>query len=86
MEELSSQELSLFSDCNMGCLCSRREWDPVCGENGITYVSPCLAGCVSYTGSGRNTVTDTHTTDFMTTVDSQSIIFGLNHIMRQSST
>uniref|UniRef100_A0A672I2B5 Solute carrier organic anion transporter family member n=1 Tax=Salarias fasciatus TaxID=181472 RepID=A0A672I2B5_SALFA len=49
---------SLFSDCNSGCLCSRREWDPVCGENGITYVSPCLAGCTFSTGSGRNTVFD----------------------------
>lgn len=56
VEGLSYQEPSLFSDCNSGCLCSRREWDPVCGENGITYVSPCLAGCVSSTGSGRNTV------------------------------
>uniref|UniRef100_H3DF25 Solute carrier organic anion transporter family member n=1 Tax=Tetraodon nigroviridis TaxID=99883 RepID=H3DF25_TETNG len=58
VEGLSYQEPSLFSDCNSGCLCSRREWDPVCGENGITYVSPCLAGCVSSTGSGRNTVFD----------------------------
>ncbi|XP_054864050.1 solute carrier organic anion transporter family member 1C1-like isoform X2 [Amphiprion ocellaris] len=57
-EGLSYQELSLFSDCNSGCLCSRREWDPVCGENGITYVSPCLAGCTSSSGSGRNTVLD----------------------------
>uniref|UniRef100_A0A672ZJZ8 Solute carrier organic anion transporter family member n=1 Tax=Sphaeramia orbicularis TaxID=375764 RepID=A0A672ZJZ8_9TELE len=48
---LSYQERSLFSDCNLGCLCSRREWDPVCGENGISYVSPCLAGCTSSTGS-----------------------------------
>uniref|UniRef100_A0A672ZMN3 Solute carrier organic anion transporter family member n=1 Tax=Sphaeramia orbicularis TaxID=375764 RepID=A0A672ZMN3_9TELE len=53
---LSYQERSLFSDCNLGCLCSRREWDPVCGENGISYVSPCLAGCTSSTGSARNTV------------------------------
>lgn len=59
VEGLSYQEPSLFSDCNSGCLCSRREWDPVCGENGITYVSPCLAGCVSSTGSGRNTVRHT---------------------------
>uniref|UniRef100_A0A667ZXN1 Solute carrier organic anion transporter family member n=1 Tax=Myripristis murdjan TaxID=586833 RepID=A0A667ZXN1_9TELE len=58
VEGLSSHERSLFSDCNSGCLCSRREWDPVCGENGITYVSPCLAGCTSSTGSGRNTVFD----------------------------
>lgn len=59
VEGLSYREPSLFSDCNSGCLCSRREWDPVCGENGITYVSPCLAGCVSSTGSGRNTVRHT---------------------------
>uniref|UniRef100_A0AAQ6IF13 Solute carrier organic anion transporter family member n=1 Tax=Anabas testudineus TaxID=64144 RepID=A0AAQ6IF13_ANATE len=52
----ASKEPSLFSDCNSGCLCSRREWDPVCGENGITYVSPCLAGCTSSSGAGRNTV------------------------------
>uniref|UniRef100_A0A672ZJY7 Solute carrier organic anion transporter family member n=1 Tax=Sphaeramia orbicularis TaxID=375764 RepID=A0A672ZJY7_9TELE len=51
VESLSYQERSLFSDCNLGCLCSRREWDPVCGENGISYVSPCLAGCTSSTGS-----------------------------------
>uniref|UniRef100_A0A672ZKF8 Solute carrier organic anion transporter family member n=1 Tax=Sphaeramia orbicularis TaxID=375764 RepID=A0A672ZKF8_9TELE len=56
VESLSYQERSLFSDCNLGCLCSRREWDPVCGENGISYVSPCLAGCTSSTGSARNTV------------------------------
>ncbi|XP_036003790.1 solute carrier organic anion transporter family member 1C1 isoform X2 [Fundulus heteroclitus] len=57
-EDLSYQEQSLFSDCNSGCLCSTKEWDPVCGENGITYVSPCLAGCTSSTGSGRNMVFD----------------------------
>uniref|UniRef100_A0A7N8XIQ8 Solute carrier organic anion transporter family member n=1 Tax=Mastacembelus armatus TaxID=205130 RepID=A0A7N8XIQ8_9TELE len=55
---LSYQERSLLSDCNSGCLCSKKEWDPVCGENGITYVSPCLAGCTSSSGSGRNTVFD----------------------------
>uniref|UniRef100_A0A7N8XNL5 Solute carrier organic anion transporter family member n=1 Tax=Mastacembelus armatus TaxID=205130 RepID=A0A7N8XNL5_9TELE len=54
----ASKERSLLSDCNSGCLCSKKEWDPVCGENGITYVSPCLAGCTSSSGSGRNTVFD----------------------------
>ncbi|KAM9754625.1 solute carrier organic anion transporter family member 1C1-like isoform 1-T4 [Menidia menidia] len=55
---LTYQERSLLADCNVGCMCSRREWDPVCGDNGITYVSPCLAGCTSSSGSGRNTVFD----------------------------
>ncbi|XP_075994176.1 solute carrier organic anion transporter family member 1C1-like [Genypterus blacodes] len=55
---LFHQERFLVADCNSDCLCSRREWDPVCGENGITYVSPCLAGCTSSSGSGRNTVFD----------------------------
>ncbi|XP_034540777.1 solute carrier organic anion transporter family member 1C1-like [Notolabrus celidotus] len=57
-ESLSYQDQFLFSGCNSGCLCSKRDWDPVCGENGITYVSPCWAGCNSSTGSGRNTVFD----------------------------
>ncbi|XP_041650459.1 solute carrier organic anion transporter family member 1C1-like isoform X1 [Cheilinus undulatus] len=56
LEGLSYQEQSLLSNCNSGCLCSKREWDPVCGENGITYMSPCWAGCTSSIGSGRNTV------------------------------
>uniref|UniRef100_A0A8C2XP26 Solute carrier organic anion transporter family member n=1 Tax=Cyclopterus lumpus TaxID=8103 RepID=A0A8C2XP26_CYCLU len=55
---LMGKQTSLSSDCNSACLCSRREWDPVCGENGITYMSPCLAGCTSSTGTGRNTVFD----------------------------
>uniref|UniRef100_A0A8C8CWG9 Solute carrier organic anion transporter family member n=1 Tax=Oncorhynchus tshawytscha TaxID=74940 RepID=A0A8C8CWG9_ONCTS len=56
VEGLSYQQPSLFSECNSGCLCSGSDWDPVCGENGITYVSPCLAGCTSSTGAGKNTV------------------------------
>ncbi|KAK4829937.1 hypothetical protein QYF61_007660 [Mycteria americana] len=49
-------EQALFSECNSGCACSRNDWDPICGENGITYISACLAGCQASNGSGKNTV------------------------------
>uniref|UniRef100_A0A3Q1HWL2 Solute carrier organic anion transporter family member n=1 Tax=Anabas testudineus TaxID=64144 RepID=A0A3Q1HWL2_ANATE len=42
--------------CNRGCSCSAEEWDPVCSDSGITYVSPCMAGCLSSSGHGKNTV------------------------------
>uniref|UniRef100_A0A665UN93 Solute carrier organic anion transporter family member n=1 Tax=Echeneis naucrates TaxID=173247 RepID=A0A665UN93_ECHNA len=48
--------LMVVTACNANCFCSATEWDPVCGENGITYVSPCLAGCSSSAGSGKNTI------------------------------
>lgn len=47
---------SVFTGCNSDCFCSVSDWDPICGENGITYVSPCLAACTSSAGSGKNTV------------------------------
>ncbi|KAK7896330.1 hypothetical protein WMY93_021655 [Mugilogobius chulae] len=47
---------SLFSECNNDCMCSTDEWDPVCSDSGITYVSPCLAGCIKSSGYGKNTV------------------------------
>uniref|UniRef100_A0A8C2X582 Solute carrier organic anion transporter family member n=1 Tax=Cyclopterus lumpus TaxID=8103 RepID=A0A8C2X582_CYCLU len=48
--------LMAFAACNSNCFCSAGDWDPVCGENGITYVSPCLAGCTTSAGSGKNTL------------------------------
>uniref|UniRef100_A0A8C3BI89 Solute carrier organic anion transporter family member n=1 Tax=Cairina moschata TaxID=8855 RepID=A0A8C3BI89_CAIMO len=55
-KQMSGYEQGLFSDCNSDCMCSQNDWDPICGENGITYVSACLAGCQASNGSGKNTV------------------------------
>ncbi|KAJ0022142.1 hypothetical protein NQD34_009632 [Periophthalmus magnuspinnatus] len=53
---LSYDKHSVFESCNLGCSCSPSEWDPVCGDNGVTYVSACLAGCTSSIGSGKSMV------------------------------
>uniref|UniRef100_A0A3Q3WHD4 Solute carrier organic anion transporter family member n=1 Tax=Mola mola TaxID=94237 RepID=A0A3Q3WHD4_MOLML len=50
------EQQTLLSQCNMGCSCSTKHWDPVCAYNGMTYASPCLAGCQTSTGTGKETV------------------------------
>ncbi|XP_035304859.1 solute carrier organic anion transporter family member 1B3 [Cricetulus griseus] len=39
-----------LSYCNSDCSCDENQWEPICGENGVTYISPCLAGCKSSSG------------------------------------
>lgn len=36
-----------LSYCNSDCSCDKNQWEPICGKNGVTYISPCLAGCKS---------------------------------------
>nr|XP_044995462.1 solute carrier organic anion transporter family member 1C1 isoform X3 [Jaculus jaculus] len=51
---VSYHERALFSDCNSRCKCSETKWEPMCGENGITYASACFAGCQTSKRSGKN--------------------------------
>ncbi|XP_076860863.1 solute carrier organic anion transporter family, member 1D1 [Brachyhypopomus gauderio] len=56
VRQVSYEQQSLLSQCNSVCSCSLRHWDPVCSSNGLTYSSPCLAGCQSVTGAGKEMV------------------------------
>ncbi|XP_064199225.1 solute carrier organic anion transporter family member 1C1-like [Anguilla rostrata] len=53
VKQVSYLQESLLSQCNMGCSCSLKHWDPVCSSTGITYASPCLAGCQTSSGLGK---------------------------------
>ncbi|XP_050389881.1 solute carrier organic anion transporter family member 5A1 [Patella vulgata] len=43
-------EANLTSTCNENCDCSNTVLEPICGINGITYFSPCHAGCTGSFG------------------------------------
>uniref|UniRef100_A0AC11DA74 Solute carrier organic anion transporter family member 1A2 n=1 Tax=Ovis aries TaxID=9940 RepID=A0AC11DA74_SHEEP len=47
---------NFLADCNMDCNCPTKVWDPVCGDNGLSYMSACLAGCETSSGTGRKMV------------------------------
>ncbi|XP_022088819.1 solute carrier organic anion transporter family member 1B2-like isoform X2 [Acanthaster planci] len=38
-------DLNTTSQCNIDCWCTQLPFRPVCGSDGRTYLSPCLAGC-----------------------------------------
>ncbi|KAM5293354.1 solute carrier organic anion transporter family member 3A1 isoform 2-T2 [Ctenodactylus gundi] len=39
--------LNPYSSCNRNCKCQTDSFTPVCGADGITYLSACFAGCNS---------------------------------------
>ncbi|XP_031239655.1 solute carrier organic anion transporter family member 1A5 isoform X2 [Mastomys coucha] len=47
---------SILANCNTRCSCLTNTWDPVCGDNGLAYMSACLAGCEKSVGTGTNMV------------------------------
>ncbi|EDV59102.2 solute carrier organic anion transporter family member 4A1 [Drosophila erecta] len=43
--QTSSDFPALVASCNSNCGCSRTNYDPICGVDGVMYYSPCYAGC-----------------------------------------
>ncbi|XP_050319426.1 solute carrier organic anion transporter family member 4A1 [Bactrocera neohumeralis] len=43
--ERSYLGMELQSSCNVDCGCSKLNYEPICGADGILYYSPCFAGC-----------------------------------------
>ncbi|XP_030335229.1 solute carrier organic anion transporter family member 1C1-like isoform X2 [Strigops habroptila] len=56
LKHLSAFKNSFMASCNADCSCKLDQWDPVCGDNGITYMTACFAGCKSSTGTGKTMV------------------------------
>ncbi|XP_016342681.1 solute carrier organic anion transporter family member 1C1-like [Sinocyclocheilus anshuiensis] len=52
--EVQDISRGLLTSCNTDCGCPDFQWDPVCGQNEVTYISPCHAGCNSTRGAEQN--------------------------------
>lgn len=48
-------QVNLTAACNFGCECRMTDVEPVCGNNGLTYFSPCHAGCTAFSSTANYT-------------------------------
>ncbi|XP_072028586.1 solute carrier organic anion transporter family member 4A1-like [Amphiura filiformis] len=49
-----AEDEQLINDCNSNCGCTRKEFNPVCGDNGMEYFDPCFAGCTQGTEDAQH--------------------------------
>nr|XP_048288522.1 solute carrier organic anion transporter family member 1A5-like isoform X1 [Myodes glareolus] len=69
------EDHKVLADCNTRCNCLTKTWDPVCGDNGLSYMSACLAGCEKSVGTGINMVF--HNCSCVQSSGSSSAVLGL---------
>lgn len=55
---LSTGSLTLENQCNKKCACSKSDYEPICGADGVLYYSPCFAGCTVEKRSDKIKVTN----------------------------
>uniref|UniRef100_A0A8C5M076 Solute carrier organic anion transporter family member n=1 Tax=Leptobrachium leishanense TaxID=445787 RepID=A0A8C5M076_9ANUR len=53
----SGSSLDRFPPCNNACECQNDSFSPVCGADGITYLSACFAGCTKMNLAGCSCLT-----------------------------
>ncbi|XP_071442039.1 solute carrier organic anion transporter family member 3A1 [Hetaerina americana] len=54
-KSLEPFQVNLTAACNFGCECRMTDVEPVCGNNGLTYFSPCHAGCTALSSRSNYT-------------------------------
>lgn len=62
----------VLSPCNQNCNCDFIQFAPICGENNVTYISSCHAGCADEISFENGTKLFTNCQCVNFTVDSTS--------------